>query len=205
MAKTLNRTETRDALHFLMDDHKRVQKIFKDFESVERDDAAMVQELVETACIELQIHSMLEEEIFYPAVRSRLEDDDRKTQDLLNAAEVEHETVDELIAKLQELEPDDARYAAYFMVLAAYVKHHIKEEEKELFPEVKKMALNLSQLGEDMLLRREELFAEMEAEDDESEEGDDKRALAAAESDPVSDTSESGDAPEEEEISRTRH
>jgi iron-sulfur cluster repair protein YtfE (RIC family) len=163
--------EARDAIDLLMDDHKRVQRIFKDFESVDRDDPEAVQELVETGCMELQIHSMLEEEIFYPAVRAQLDDEDRDTHDLLNQAEVEHETVDDLVAKLQELEPDDSMYAAYFNVLSEYVKHHIGEEEKELFPEVKRMDLDLQQLGEDMRIRREELFAEMEAEDSEDDEG----------------------------------
>ncbi|HEV7801310.1 MAG TPA: hemerythrin domain-containing protein [Burkholderiales bacterium] len=199
--------ETRDAIDFLMDDHKRVQKIFKDFESVDRDEPEAVQELVETACIELQIHSMLEEEIFYPAVRGRVDEGDRKNQDLLNMAEVEHESVDELIARLQELEPDDAMYAAHFMVLAEYVKHHIAEEEEQLFPEVKKMALDLPQLGEDMLTRREELFAEMEADDDEGAESEDEGALeASADDSELSDLEEEDeDEQEQVEISRTRH
>lgn len=166
--------EARDAIDLLMDDHKRVQRIFKDFESVDRDDPEAVQELVETGCMELQIHSMLEEEIFYPAVRAQLDDEDRDTHDLLNQAEVEHETVDDLVAKLQELEPDDSMYAAYFNVLSEYVKHHIGEEEKELFPEVKRMDLDLQQLGEDMRIRREELFAEMEAEDSETDESEEE-------------------------------
>src|SRR5919107_725690 len=88
----------RSAIDLLTQDHKRVQKLFKDFEKVDRDEAETVRELVETACLELQIHSMLEEEIFYPAVRAQV--DDQEQEDLLNQAEVEHETVDELIAKL---------------------------------------------------------------------------------------------------------
>src|ERR1043165_408020 len=121
--------DARGAIDFLMDDHKRVDKLFRDFESVDRDDPDAVQEMVEIACMELQIHSILEEEIFYPAVRAQMEDDDREQHTLLNEAEVEHETVDDMVAKLQELEPDDAMYAAYFNVLSEYVRHHVKEEE----------------------------------------------------------------------------
>jgi len=157
----------RDAIDLLTEDHKRVQKLFKDFERTGRDDEEALREVVETACVELQIHAVLEEEIFYPAVRVQAQDDAQ--EDLLNQAEVEHEAVDELIAKLHELGAGDAMYAAYFSVLSEYVKHHIREEEKALFPQVKKMtALDLQQLAEDMRLRREEVFAEIES-DDESE------------------------------------
>src|SRR5918993_3346812 len=155
MAKTPASGGERNAIDLLTQDHKRVQKLFKDFEKVDRTDEEAVRELVETACLELQIHSMLEEEIFYPAVRAQ--SSGQEQEDLLNEAEVEHETVDELIAKLHDLEADDPMYCAYFTVLAEYVKHHIKEEEHALFPKVEELDLDLSQLGEDMRLRREEL------------------------------------------------
>jgi iron-sulfur cluster repair protein YtfE (RIC family) len=203
MAKT---PSERDAIDVLMEDHKRVQKLFKDFDRVEREDAEAVRDLVETACVELQIHSMLEEELFYPAVRAQVEDDDERNQDLLNEAEVEHESVEEIIAKLQDLEADDPLYFAYFSVLAEYVKHHIKEEEKELFPEVKKMkALDLQQLAEDMHVRREELFAEI-AEAGQSEAANESTS-AQASRDALSETEteESEDEQEQIDISRTRH
>jgi hemerythrin superfamily protein len=198
--------ETRDAIDLLMDDHKRVDKLFGDFKNVDRDDADAVQELVEIACMELQIHSILEEEIFYPAVRAEIADGDREGQDLLNEAEVEHEMVDELIAKLQELEPDDAMYAAYFAVLAEYVKHHVGEEETELFPQVRAMSLDLQQLAEDMRLRREELFAEMEAGDEGDPDADSEPAAELDEDGLESvDEDEAEDAQEQVNASRTRH
>src|SRR2546423_11669830 len=120
MVKAQSSSGERDAIDMLMEDHKRVQKLLKDFEKVERDDPDAVRELVETACMDLQIHSMLEEEIFYPAVRSQLADGDGDSQDLLNEAEVEHEAIDELIAKLQELEADDPMYCAHFAVVGEY-------------------------------------------------------------------------------------
>ena len=198
--------ETRDAIDLLMDDHRRVDKLFNDFQTVDRDDADAVQELVEIACMELQIHSILEEEIFYPAVRAQFADDDRENQDLLNEAEVEHETVDDIVAKLQELEPDDAMYAAYFKVLTEYVKQHVKEEEANLFPAVKRMQIDLQQLGEDMRLRREELFAEMEASDDEGD--PDAETSGELDEDALeADTEEEDieDAQEQLDVSRTRH
>ena len=195
--------ETRDAIAFLLEDHRRAEKLFGDFEDVDRDDADAVQELVEIACMELQIHSILEEEIFYPAVRSQLEDDDSEHHDLLNEAEVEHETVDDMVAKLQELEPDDAMYAAYFRVLTEYVKHHVTEEETALFPFVKSLDLDLAQLGADMQTRREELFAEMEADEGDLDEGEatgelDEEAFESEEEDIE-------DAQEQVDVNRTRH
>jgi hypothetical protein len=151
---------------------------------------------------------MLEEEIFYPAVRAKADEDDAATHDQRNEAEVEHETVDDIIAKLQELEPDDVMYAAYFKVLAEYVKHHVGEEERELFPAARGMDIDLQQLGEDMRTRREELFAEMEAEDDEGEadEGEADEVTEIADDDMTSPVDDEGeDAQEQIDISRTRH
>ena len=202
MAKA-QKGEARDAIDFLLDDHRRIDKLFRDFGSVNRDDPDAVQEHVEITCMELQIHSILEEEIFYPAVRSQLADDDADHHDLLNEAEVEHETVDDMVAKLQELEADDAMYSAYFRVLSEYVRHHVKEEETNLFPLAKTLDLDLRQLGEDMRTRREELFAEMEADEGELDEGE-----GSAELDEDSFEAEDEDiedAQEQLDVSRTRH
>lgn len=206
MARNQTGGGDRSAIDLLTQDHKRVQRLFKDFEKVDRNDGDAVREIVETACLELQIHSMLEEEIFYPAVRAQAAD--QPEEDLLNQADVEHETVDELIAKLHALEPEDPMYCAYFTVLAEYVKHHVKEEEQELFPAVKDMsALDLDRLGEDMRLRREELFAEMErGDDEETEEERELEGSAAADDDDLGDADEElEDEQEQIDISRTRH
>ena len=199
MPKTQS-NEPRDAIDMLMEDHKRVQKLFKQFEKLEHDDAEAVSEVVETAIGELQVHSMLEEELFYPAVRAQIGDEEG--EDLLNEAEVEHEAVDELIAKLQELEAGDDMYAAYFTVLTEYVKHHVKEEEKELFPKVRKLQdLDLQQLGQDMQARREELQAEIESGESETAGGARKKSPAKSkESD-----EEMEDEQEQADTGRTRH
>jgi iron-sulfur cluster repair protein YtfE (RIC family) len=167
MARTQKSGEP-NVIDMLIEDHKRVQKLFKDFEKADRSDAEALREIVETTCMELQIHSMLEEELFYPAIRAELPSDE--TEERLNRAEVEHEAADELVAKLQELSPDDAMYCAYFAVLGEYVRHHIREEEKSLFPQAAKAeGLDLQQLGEAMRQRREELFAEIESDEDEED------------------------------------
>jgi hemerythrin superfamily protein len=200
MAKTHSE---RGAIDFLSQDHKRIHKLFKDFEKVDRDDADAVRELVETACLELQIHSMLEEEIFYPAIRGQSKE--QQQEDMLNRAEVEHESIDELIAKLHALQPDDPMYHACFCVLTDHVKHHIRQEEQTLFPAAQNMsALDMDQLGESMRLRREELFAEMER-------GEDEEQAAELEASEIGDDAgievdeELEDEQEQIDISRTRH
>jgi iron-sulfur cluster repair protein YtfE (RIC family) len=206
MARPQGNGNDRSAIDMLLQDHKRVQKLFKDFEKIDRADEEAVRELVETACLELQIHSMLEEEIFYPAVRAQAQGE---SEDLLNEAEVEHEAADDLIARLHELEADDPMYCAYFTVLAEYVRHHVKEEEHELFPRAEKMKLDFGKLGEDMRVRREELFAEMEREDEESDESEAPgRGLSAQPGEvpmPEPEDEELEDEQEQIDISRTRH
>jgi iron-sulfur cluster repair protein YtfE (RIC family) len=203
MDKTHGGDSAPDAIDLLKEDHKRVQKLFKEFGKADRSDGEALQEIVETACMELQIHAMVEEEIFYPAVRARLPQE--KLQLLLNKPEVEHEAAEDIIAKLQELEPDDEMYTAYFTVLSEQVKHHIKEEEKTLFPEVKKhTGIDLTQLAADMRQRREELFAEIESgeeevvEDDQEsiEEDSDETLLSADEADETSEDDEERWTPE---------
>lgn len=203
MAKPQGGGKERGATEMLMQDHKRVQKLFRDFEKVDRSDHEALLELVETACLELQIHSMLEEEIFYPALRVHA--GTQEQEDLLNEAEIEHESADELIAKLHELEPDDPMYCAYFNVLAEYVRHHVKEEEQKLFAFAEGIqALDLAQLAEDMRLRREELFAEMERSEEEDS-GAEASADGEDETFAEADDDELEDEQEQIEISRTRH
>lgn len=188
----------------LMQDHERILRYFKDFESVDRSDAEAVRELVETVCLELQIHSLLEEEIFYPAVREQVRTD--ADDDLLNESEIEHESVDALIARLHGLEPDDPLYRACFAVVMAQVKRHIEVEEQQLFTRLKAFEkLELAGLGEEMRQRREALFAEME--EDEGEEDDDDPLAGIADDDSVPEPEDDGAEDEEAEpgISRTRH
>lgn len=148
-------TQSQDAISLLLEDHKKVQTLFKKF-SKTRDDTEAMQDLVEEACVELMVHSQLEEELFYPAAREALSE-----HDALHEAEVEHEVADELIDRLLEMQPNDPAYAATFTVLCEYVNHHIEEEQKEIFPQVKRSSLDLDELGARMMERKEELMNEM--------------------------------------------
>jgi hemerythrin superfamily protein len=146
------------AIDMLKEDHDKVEKAFKEFEKMDRSDSDTCRELVQTVCEDLKTHTTLEEEIFYPALREALDD-----EDLMNEAAVEHETAKMLIEQLENMEPDDPNYFATFTVLGEYVMHHVKEEEGEMFPEAKKAKdLDLEELGERMRSRKEELTAEME-------------------------------------------
>jgi hemerythrin-like domain-containing protein len=104
------------------------------------------------------VHTALEEEIFYPAVREAIDD-----EDIMNEAAVEHETAKMLIEQLENMDSDDPNYYATFTVLGEYVKHHIKEEHGEMFPAAKKAKLDLEALAERMRSRKEELLGEMES------------------------------------------
>jgi hemerythrin-like domain-containing protein len=143
-----------DAIELLKEDHRSVEKIFKEFEKLQEDDAddESKRALVERACAALTVHTRIEEEIFYPAMRDVLRD-----EILGEEALIEHATAKDLIANLESLEPGEPFYDATFTVLVEYVKHHVKEEETEMFPQVKKAKLNLDELGAQMKQRKEEL------------------------------------------------
>lgn len=167
------KASSQDALHLLMEDHKKVQEMFEEFEQMkeagELDDDTK-QQLVEDACTELTIHAQVEEELFYPAARDAIDD-----MDLLDEAEVEHASARQLITELAAMQPDDDLYDAKFTVLGEYVKHHIQEEEKQLFPKIKKAELDLDELGEEIRQRKVELREELgvpSADEDDYDEGD---------------------------------
>ena len=139
-----------DALRMLKEDHQRVQALFARFERT-RGEAAK-QRLAETICQELTLHARLEEEIFYPATRKAIRDDD-----LMNEAEVEHASAKDLIVQIEASSASDPRYDALVTVLGEYVKHHVKEEETEMFKKVREAGLDLRALGEAMQERKRAL------------------------------------------------
>ena len=151
-----SKSTTASAIDLLKADHEKVSKAFKEFEKMDRADTETCRELVTSVCADLRVHTTLEEEIFYPALREAIED-----EDIMNEAAVEHETAKMLIEQLENMEPDDPNYFATFTVLGEYVMHHVKEEEGEMFPQAKKTRdLDLEALGEQMKARNEALSAE---------------------------------------------
>jgi len=164
-----------DAIELLTADHKEVQKLFKQFQQMkEDDDDEGKQELVSRICAELTIHAQIEEEIFYPAAREGM-----KEQDILDEAEVEHASAKELISQLEAMEPDEELYDAKVTVLGEYINHHVKEEQNEMFPQVKKAKLDLQALGEELMARKQELKIELGLEEEEEEEEETEVNVAA--------------------------
>ena len=147
-----------DAISMLIADHKKVQKAFKDFEKLkEGNNKRAKSEIVRQTCADLTVHATVEEEIFYPAVRDEIEDDD-----LMDEADVEHASAKALIAELESMQPGDDHYDAKVTVLGEYIDHHVEEEEGEMFPKVKKAKVDTEALGVQIKRRKEELKAQME-------------------------------------------
>ena len=153
------RTVRQDAIQILTADHKKVSKIFAEFEKVKDKDSARKQVLVKMACDELTVHAQVEEQIFYPALYEAFKE---KDDALVDEAEVEHGTIKQLIATLQASDPADRLYDANMTVLTEYVKHHVKEEQGEIFPKARKSkALDLKQMGDEIKARKTQLMEEM--------------------------------------------
>jgi hypothetical protein len=149
-----------DALQLLSADHAEVRQLFEQYEQLAEDDAdgEERQELAERICNMLSVHAQIEEEIFYPAAREAIDE-----QDLLDEAEVEHASAKDLIAQIQEMDPDEELYDAKVKVLGEYIVHHVKEEEGELFKACKSAKLDLAALGTELAERKEELLDELDA------------------------------------------
>jgi len=159
MAKAKKRkakkAKQQNAIDLLRKDHAEVKKAFKQFEKAKYKDPQACKDFLASICRDLEMHTTLEEEIFYPAVRGRIKDDD-----LMNEAQVEHNSAKQLIAELEKLAGDDPMLKAHAQVLSEYVNHHVKEEEGEMFPKAKRAKLDLEALGQQLLERKEQLKAQ---------------------------------------------
>lgn len=158
--KTAARKASTDAIKLLTEDHKEVKALFKQYEKLAKDEDSDDDEklaIAQQICLQLTVHAQVEEEIFYPAAREVLEE-----ADLVDEADVEHASVKELVSQIESSSPEeDDHFDARVKVLGEYVDHHVKEEEGELFPKLKKAELDLEALGEEIAARKEELLAEL--------------------------------------------
>ncbi|MDB5851790.1 MAG: hemerythrin [Rhodoferax sp.] len=145
-------SQPKEATAILRADHKLVSDLFEQFEGTRS--TPKKAKIVAQICKELTVHAQIEEEIFYPAVKAALKD-----KELVPEATVEHATLKDLIAQVQGVEPDGEMYDAKVKVMGEYVKHHVKEEQNEMFPKAKATKLDLMALGEQMLARKQELMA----------------------------------------------
>jgi len=151
-------TSKKDAIKLLTEDHAKVKKLFREYEKLsKKEDEDGKEELAQQICKELTIHAQLEEEIFYPAAREAVKDDD-----LLNEALVEHSSAKDLISKIKSMKITDPMYDAVVTVLGEYVNHHVQEEEEKMFPKVQKSKMDLEEVGSEMAGRKEELMGSEE-------------------------------------------
>ena len=186
-SRTNSRTTSRAAsnarteiIDMLKEDHKRVKKAYREFTKLDREeDPERCEALVRQVLADLEVHTALEEELLYPAARDAIAE-----PDLVDEAEVEHESAHALIEQLKSMDAEDDKFTARFTVLCEYVMHHVKEEETQLFPQLERARLDWESLAREISDRRAELAP--------PEAGDDATAMAQGNSDD-SDDSERGE------------
>ena len=152
----LQSNEVSDAIDLLKKDHETVEDLFDQFEDAKesRNDEEMAA-LVGSICNALTVHAEIEEELFYPAIRELPE-----AGDMIDEAAVEHQSIKDLVTQLEAMRPGDDLFEAKVKVLSEYVKHHVKEEESEIFPEAKDSDIDLEALGRKLAERKSELSGE---------------------------------------------
>jgi hemerythrin superfamily protein len=143
-----------DAIALLEADHQTVDELFDEYDGLT--DNADKKRVATEICLALKVHTQIEEEIFYPAARKATGD-----ADLLDEAAVEHAGAKNLIAEIEAMQPGQPLYDAKVTVLGEQVRHHVEEEEEELFPEVRETKLDLDTLGAKLAARKAELTAAM--------------------------------------------
>jgi hemerythrin superfamily protein len=144
-----------EAISQLTADHARVKKMFKQYERLAKADAgdSEKQQVAALICAELTAQATAEEELFYPAARSVLDE-----PDLIDEADVEHASAKDLIAQIEGSSPSDDHYDAKVKVLGEYINHHVEEEEGEIFPKVRKAKVDTVALGEQIAQRKAQIM-----------------------------------------------
>jgi hemerythrin-like domain-containing protein len=155
--QTRSSDSPRDAIALLKQDHRTVSALFEEFEKADEEEQSAIAQRV---CQLLTVHATIEEELLYPAAKEAFEGEEEH-EDLVNEAEVEHGSAKELIAKIEGMTGDDEHFKATVTVLGEYIKHHVKEEENELFPQLKKTDLDLKELGGRLAERKFALMEQM--------------------------------------------
>ena len=147
-----------DAVSDLMRDHRKVEELFKQYEAAKENDAKK-QKIFQQINLELQVHTQIEEEVFYPASRPFVDE-----QDTVNEAIVEHQSAKDLIAQIESMPEPDEMFDAKVKVLGEYIDHHVKEERNEIFPKARSARkLDLVAMRDELEARKEELMAGMGA------------------------------------------
>ncbi len=156
--------KSQDAIQLLRQDHDEVRKMFEELESADEDRKF---ELAAEICQALTVHSTIEEEIFYPQVRAAI-----NAEDLMSEAEIEHDSIKQLIERVQTGEVDEIQLTAMMKVMNEYVNHHVNEEQRKIFPRVRRAELDLEAMGRELLERKTELESELQDATDQADELD---------------------------------
>lgn len=143
---------SRDAIELLKADHRQVEEWFEQFEKTRSDERK--QQLANQICKALEVHTKIEEEIFYPAFLEATEE-----EDMHHEAAIEHDGAKKLIAEIEGSSPEDEYYDARVSVLSEMIKHHVKEEEQRdgMFAKARQSEMDLEQLGEQLAARKAQL------------------------------------------------
>jgi hemerythrin superfamily protein len=145
------------AIDLLKSDHEQVKQLFDQYDALSQSGTSEQdkQQLARRICTMLTAHATVEEEILYPAARTTIQE-----PQLVDEATVEHASAKDLIAQIEGMSPSDPLYDAKLKVLGEYVKHHVKEEENELFPQLKQSGVDLQALGEQLAARKQEFMTQ---------------------------------------------
>ena len=151
----------KDACDLLDADHRAVKKMFKEYEELTKSRGRTIAQkkldLARRICQELTVHTQIEDEIFYPAVREAVKD-----TGMVAEAEVEHQSARELIEQIEAMDEADEMFDAKVTVLGEYVDHHVKEERNEMFPKARSARkLDLVAMRDELMQRKEELMGEL--------------------------------------------
>ncbi|MFC0254049.1 hemerythrin domain-containing protein [Massilia consociata] len=146
-------TAPQDAITLLTAQHEEARAMFEQFENMTDRAKVSKKKLADKICNALIMHTTIEEEILYPAIREAT----KETEELVDEAVVEHASAKDLIAQIQEMDPGDDLYDAKVKVLGEMVEHHVEEEEKEMFPKMRELKLDLEALGQELAARAAEL------------------------------------------------
>ncbi len=142
-----------DAITLLKQDHRKVEDLFEEYEGSEN--ATEKGKIASKICLELRVHAKIEEELLYPPAHDEID------EDLVDEAIIEHAGAKDLIAQIEGMKPSERFYDAKVKVLSEYIKHHVKEEEKEMFPKLRSSDLDLKELGSQLLARKTELIQQL--------------------------------------------
>src|SRR5829696_7836796 len=149
---------TTDPIQMLLDDHQRVRDLFQQLQSDGQ--GGQTEQVARQILMELQVHSKLEEEIFYPAFRQQGNAEDKE---LIAEAYDEHAEVDQMVTQLMGMGPSEAQFMPMMRKLQQDVEHHVQEEETEMLPKAREeLRGQLDRLGQEMMQRKQQLMTQLQ-------------------------------------------